>query len=289
MVYYLITPLLYLISYLPFRILYILSDIVYFVVYNVVGYRKKVVLTNLRNSFPEKSAEEIEEICGKFYRYFCDLIFETIKTLSISTDELNKHVTIKDESIFKHYFEKNQSIIVVMGHMGNWELAGARFSQSAYHKLNVVYHPLNNKRFDELVYHMRTRLGNGLYSMKDALRGMLRDRDKVTITGFIADQTPFPEGAYWTTFLNQDTPVFKGTEKLAMKLNYPVVYASVKRVKRGLYDITFELLSDNPKACAENEISELHTKKLEVDIKAQPEIWLWTHKRWKYKKVVSSQ
>jgi len=287
MAYYIIAPLLYLISYLPFRVLYILSDIIYFFLYRVFGYRKKVVLENLRNSFPEKSEAEINLICSNFYRYFCDLILETIKTITISPAVLNKHVTIKDESIFKHYFEKNQSVIVVMGHMGNWELTGARFSQSAYHKLYVVYHPLTNKKFNQLVYHMRTRLGNGLYAMNEALRGMLRDRDKVTITAFIADQTPFPEGAYWTTFLNQDTPVFKGTEKLAMKLNYPVVYASVKRVKRGLYDIKFELLSDNPKTCSENEISELHTKKLEVDIKAQPEIWLWTHKRWKYKRVDS--
>ncbi len=284
MIYYIVLPILYFISYLPFRALYILSDILYVVLYCIIGYRKKVVLQNLSNSFPEKKEQEINLICNQFYRYFCDLILETLKTLTITPEEVMKHVKIEDESIFKTYYEKKQSIIVVMGHMGNWELAGARFSQSAYHKLYVIYHPLHNKKFDALVYHMRTRLGNGLYSMNESLRGMIRDRDQVTATGFIADQTPFPEGAYWTTFLHQDTPVFKGTEKIAMKLNYPVVYASVKRIKRGLYDITFELLSENPKTCVENEISELHTKKLEQDIKAQPEIWLWTHKRWKYKR-----
>ena len=284
MAYYIALPFLYLISFLPFPLLYVVSDAVYFLLYKVIGYRKEVVLNNLRNSFPEKSEAEIQQISKKFYRYFCDLILETIKTLTISPKELKKHVKIEDESIFKQYFEAKQSIVVVMGHMGNWELAGARFSQSKYHKLNVIYHPLTHKKFNDLVYYMRTRLGNGLYAMNDCLRGMLRDRDQVTATGFIADQTPFPEGAYWTTFLNQDTPVFKGTEKLAMKFNYPIVYASVKSVKRGLYDITFELLSGTPKTCAENEISELHTRKLEQDIKAQPEIWLWTHKRWKYKR-----
>lgn len=284
MMYYIALPILYLIAYLPFRGLYILSDVLYVLLYRVMGYRKKVVVQNLRNSFPEKTEQEIQTICDQFYRYFCDLILESIKTLTITPEEVMRHVNIKDESIFKNYYEKKQSIIVVMGHMGNWELAGARFSQSAYHKLYVIYHPLHHKKFDALVYHMRTRLGNGLYSMNESLRGMLRDRNEITATGFIADQTPFPEGAYWTTFLHQDTPVFKGTEKIAMKLNYPVVYASVKRIKRGLYDISFELLTENPKACAENEISELHTKKLEQDIKAQPEIWLWTHKRWKYKR-----
>jgi Kdo2-lipid IVA lauroyltransferase/acyltransferase len=282
MAYYFTLPLLYLISYLPFPLLYLLSDGMYFLLYKVIGYRKEVVLTNLRNSFPEKSDAEIKAICDKFYRYFCDLILETIKTLTISPSTLEKHVKIEDESIFKKYFDAKQSIIVVMGHMGNWELAGARFSQSQYHKLNVIYHPLTNKKFNDLVVYMRTRLGNGLYAMNDSLRGMLRDKNEVTATAFIADQTPFPEGAYWTTFLNQDTPVFKGTEKLAMKFKYPVVYVSVKREKRGLYAISFEVLSETPKLCLENELSELHTRKLEVDIKAQPEIWLWTHKRWKY-------
>lgn len=284
MAYYIALPFLYLIAYLPFRVLYIFSDFLYLILYKIIGYRKQVVLNNLRNSFPEKSENEIHAICSQFYAYFCDLILESIKTLTITPQEVMKHVTIKDESIFKKYYEQNQSIILVMGHMGNWELAGARFSQSKYHKLFVLYHPLNNRKFDQLVYFMRTRLGNGLYAMNESLRGMLRDRDKVTATAFIADQTPFPEGAYWTTFLNQDTPVFKGTEKLSMKFNYPVVYVSVKRIKRGLYDITFELLAETPKNYTENEISELHTKKLEADIKAQPEIWLWTHKRWKYKR-----
>ncbi len=131
---------------------------------------------------------------------------------------------------------------------------------------------------------MRTRLGNKLYAMNDALRGMLRDRDKVTATAFIADQTPSPEGAYWTTFLHQDTPVFKGTEKLATKLNYPVLYVSVFRPKRGTYTIELELLTDNPKSCQENDISEMHTRRLQKDILLQPEIWLWTHKRWKHKR-----
>ncbi|MDB5257928.1 MAG: KDO2-lipid lauroyltransferase [Chitinophagaceae bacterium] len=287
MAYYIALPFLYLVSILPFRILYIISDGLYIVFYYLIGYRKKVVLQNLRHSFPEKSEKEIAVICKKFYHYFCDLILESLKTLTISRRQVKKHVVFSENSIatFKKYYENKQSIVLVMGHMGNWELAGAGFSQlSSFHDLYILYHPLTNKRFDNLVYHMRTRLGNKLYAMNEALRGMLRDRDKITATAFIADQTPSPEGAYWTTFLHQDTPVFRGTEKLATKLNYPVVYASVSRPKRGIYAVELEILTENPKACQENEISEKHTRRLEKDILLQPEIWLWTHKRWKHKR-----
>ncbi|MDB5272628.1 MAG: lipid biosynthesis acyltransferase [Chitinophagaceae bacterium] len=287
MAYYLALPFLYFISILPFPVLYLLSDFLYVLFYYVIGYRKKVVLENLTRSFPEKNPEEIKVLCKKFYHYFCDLILESLKTLTISRAQVKKHVIFSEHAVgvFKKYYDNKQSIVLVMGHMGNWELAGAGFSQlSSFHDLYILYHPLSNKKFDNLVYHMRTRLGNKLYAMNEALRGMLRDRDKITATAFIADQTPSPEGAYWTTFLHQDTPVFKGTEKLATKLNYPVVYASVMRKKRGIYSVELEVLTENPKACSENEISELHTRRLEKDIRLQPEIWLWTHRRWKHQR-----
>jgi KDO2-lipid IV(A) lauroyltransferase len=282
--YYLVLPLMYFISYMPFRVLYVISDVLYFFLYKIFRYRKQVVLTNLKNSFPEKSDQEINVICDQFYSYLCDLMVETIKTLTITPKEVLEHVKMPNEDLVKKYFDKNQSVIFVLGHMGNWELCGARFSQSPFHQLFVIYHPLSNKKFDALLYHMRTRLGNGLYAMNDALRGMIKNRSKVTATAFIADQTPFPEGAYWTTFLNQDTPVFIGTEKISSKLNYPVIYASVKRSKRGVYEIQLEELFENPKDTTEGQISEAHTRRLEKDIIEQPEIWLWTHKRWKYKR-----
>ena len=287
MAYYIALPFLYLVSILPFRALYLLSDGLYVIFYYLIGYRKKVVLQNLRNSFPERSENEIKVLSKKFYRYFCDLILESLKTLTISKQQTKKHVVFTDKSItlFNKYYQDKQSIVLVMGHMGNWELVGAGFSQLIDSpELYILYHPLSNKKFDELVYHMRTRLGNRLYAMNEALRGMLKDRDKVTATAFIADQTPSPEGAYWTTFLHQDTPVFRGTEKLATKLNYPVLYVTVLRPKRGIYTVDLELLTDHPKGCHENEISEKHTRRLEKDILVQPEIWLWTHKRWKHKR-----
>ena len=283
-VFYLVLPILYLISLLPFKIIYWLSDFLYIIIFYFFGYRKKIVLQNLRNSFPKKTDQEIIKIQKDFYRYFCDLILETIKTLSITSEEINRHIVFKDTSVFKKIYDQQQSAIVVMGHFGNWELAGAAFSQQPFHKLYVIYHPLSNKYFDKLFIYMRTRLGNNVYAMHDALRGMIKDRDKLTLTTFIADQTPSPKGAYWTSFLNQETPVFKGTEKIAKKLNYPIIYVSIKRPKRGLYEIESELLVAESNKTTEDQISELHTNKLEKDIIEQPEIWLWTHRRWKHKK-----
>ncbi len=282
-IYYLSLPLIYFISWLPFTVLYWLSDFFYFLVYKVLKYRVGVVHENLKNSFPEKSEEEIKAIQDGFYSYFCDLLLETLKTLTIKPKTVLKRVEQGDMSAFDSFYKKGQSVIIVMGHLGNWELAGARFSQGPEHQLYVIYHPLSNKYFDKLVYHMRTRLGNKLYPMQDAFRGMVRDRNEVTATAFIADQTPAPKGAYWSTFLNQETPIFVGTSKIAKKLGYPVIYISVDRVKRGYYKLNSELLIEDPKALEEDAITEIHTRKLEEDIKRKPELWLWSHRRWKHK------
>ena len=182
--FYITLPLLYLISILPFWFLQRLSDGIFFIIYHLIGYRKKVVYINLSNSFPEMDKEELLSIQKKFYRYFCDLILETLKTLTISPKSLRKHVTFQDLEVFEKYKKQNQSIIIVMGHFGNWELGGARFALEPYHKLYVIYHPLANKNFDGLVYKMRTRLGNGLYSMKNAIRGMIENKDNLTATAF---------------------------------------------------------------------------------------------------------
>lgn len=284
LIFYLILPFIYLISLLPFWLMYRVSDLVFVVLYHGLSYRKEVVVTNLRNSFPEKSEQEIQAIAKRFFRYFCDLILEAIKTLTISPRQAKKHLTFKGHEILEHYYEKKQSVILVLGHFGNWELTGARLAVEPFHQLYIIYRPLKNKYFDQLAYHMRTRLGNRLYSMKETTKGMMDNSNDVTATAFIADQTPSPKKALWLDFLQQDTPVFLGTERLARKFNYPVIYMSSKRPKRGHYNIELELLFDNPVDTAENEITLAHTKRLEKDIKEQPEIWLWTHRRWKHKR-----
>lgn len=287
--YYIALPFLYLISLLPFWVLYRVSDLFFVIIYYVLGYRKKVVLDNLRNSFPEKSEQELKKIAFDFYRYLCDLFLETFKTLTISKKQMLAHCKMNEETqkLFDSYHKQQRSIILVMGHFGNWEWAG-NVVDSSKHQLYVIYHQLSNKYFNQLVIKMRTRFGTKLIEMKSTLRDMVTNRKEVTATAFIADQTPFPESAYWTTFLNQDTPVFTGTEKIASKFNYPVIYISIKRIKRGYYEIFGELLFENPKETKEGEISEAHTRRLEKDIIAQPEIWLWSHRRWKHKRKTSS-
>jgi len=286
-IYYLALPFIYLISLLPFPALYAVSNGLYLLLYRVLGYRKEVVLANLRNSFPDKTEEEIQSIARNYYKYLCDLFLETFKTLTINKKTMLKHCYFNPQAkaLFDELAKENKSIILVLGHLGNWEWAGNTVSLQLKQQLYVIYHPISNKYFDWLMYKMRTRFGTKLIAMKDTFREMLENKAELNATAFIADQTPAPESAYWTTFLNQDTPVFKGTELIARKINYPVVYATVKRVKRGEYELFAEMLCKVPKATTEGEISELHTRKLERDIIAQPEIWLWSHRRWKHKRI----
>ncbi len=286
MVYYICLPFLYLLSALPFWLFYGVADFFYVLLYYVFGYRRKVVMQNLRNSFPNKDEKELKKLEARFYRYLCDLFLETFKTLTIGKQAMLKRCALDPASLelFNSYAAQNRSVIIVMGHFGNWEWAGNTFSLLGKHHLYVIYHPLSNKYFNNLVVKMRTRFGTGLIEMRNTIRDMISKRKELSATAFIADQTPPPEGAYWTQFLNQDTPIFWGTEKIARKLNYPIIYVSVKRVKRGHYNIFAETLVEDPATTAEGEISELHTRRLEKDVIEQPEIWLWSHRRWKHKK-----
>lgn len=286
LVYYIALPFIYLVAILPFPLLYAVSDVVYFLLYHVFGYRKKVVFANLRNSFPEKSDEEINKIAKQFYSYLCDLMLETFKTLAISQRNAKARCAFDPAArrLLEQYSEEKKSIIIVMGHYGNWEWAGSSFSLEFKFPLYVIYHPLRNAYFNGLIYRMRTRFGTRLIAMRETFKTMVSLRNEHNATAFIADQTPAPESAYWTNFLNQDTPVFWGTEKIAQKMGYPVVYVTVNRIKRGYYEILAEELFANPKSTAEGEISEAHTRKLEKDILEQPAIWLWSHRRWKHKR-----
>lgn len=287
-VYYISLPFIYLIAYLPFPLLFAFSDFLCFIIFRVIGYRKKVVRQNLINSFPNKSVAELKAIETKFYTFFCDLTLETLKTLVITPSTLAKRVSFEGKEIFEEYYKQNQSVIVVMGHYGNWELGGARFAIESAHQLYIIYQPLQNLYFDKLVYKMRTRLGNGLYSKNTSLRGILANRKNVTATAFIADQTPPRVGAHWLTFLNQDTGFFMGTGKIATKLKSPVVYMGIDRIRRGYHKMKAEeLIADASKITAE-EVVEIFAKRLEKDIQRMPEIWLWSHNRWKRKRILEN-
>ena len=283
-VYYISLPFIYIIALLPYRLLYLVSDIVFILLFYVFRYRREVVFNNLRNSFPGKNSDELKKTEKDFFRYLSDLIFETFKNLTISKSDALKRCRTVNMDLVEQFTSKGRSVVIVLGHYGNWELAGNAYSLSAKHQLHVIYRKLANPYFDRLMFYIRSRLGTKLIEAQSTYPSMLNLRGQITATGFIADQTPHPENAYWTTFLHQETPVFWGTEVIARKLNYPVIYAHVDRIKRGYYELSFELLTAEPSKSNEGDITSLHTKRLEADIIKKPEIWLWSHRRWKHKR-----
>ena len=281
-------PLLYLISRLPFPLLYSLSTGVKLVVFNVIGYRKHVIMENLRRSFPAMNEQEIQNTARQFHTHFCDVIFETVKLLTITPAEFRRRCVMTDNAIstYETYFRKNQTVVGVMGHCGNWEW-GAIAHQIYFRRLITgVYDPLSNKNFDQLMLRLRGRFGGDIVPMQGLYRRLvqLRQQGISTTIGLIADQTPPPESAYWLTFLNQDTPVFNGPEKLARKFNYPVFFMSVTKTGRGRYRLDTHPITDDPSAMEEGRISEMHSRLLEQNILEVPHAWLWSHRRWKHKK-----
>ncbi|MTI40174.1 lysophospholipid acyltransferase family protein [Fulvivirga lutimaris] len=288
LLYYLLLPLIYLVSWSPFWLLYAISSGVYGLMFHVIGYRKKVVKENLRNAFPDKTETEISAITKKYYKYLCDLIFETLKTVTWNERDVHKRVKMHDVELMDKLYEQGRSIVIVMGHLGNWEWAGPGFSLNYKHQLYVVYQPLSNKYFERIFSGSRTKFNTKIVPRKDTLRSMISNKKTISATALIADQAPTPvKTAVWMDFLNQDTPVFNGPEKIAKMLDYAVVYMDVQRVKRGYYEVVPTLLFDEPKESDENEITTAFNKKLEEGIKERPETWLWSHRRWKHKRPVN--
>ena len=282
-VFYLVYPIIYLIASLPFWALYKVSDFLFFVIWKF-GYRKQVVLTNLKNSFPAKSEAEVNVIAKEFYRFLADLTVETLKTLRMTKADYNQRCVFHFPDWLKKLEMEHRSLVIVMGHYGNWEWGGPSFSINTKYKLVVPYMVLANKHFDKMIHAMRTRFGTEIVPVNTIVRHMVASKNRLTATAFIADQAAWAHTAYWTKFLHQQTPVFMGPEKLAIKFAYPVVYMSVKRLKRGYYEVVPELLFEDSPAAKATEISEAFTNRLERDILAQPATWLWSHKRWKYKR-----
>jgi KDO2-lipid IV(A) lauroyltransferase len=275
-----------LIALLPFRLLYILSDILYYIVYYVIKYRKKIVFENLHNSFPDKTQAEINIIAKKFYRHFCDILLEIVKLLNISPDEIVRRMKLKTPELFFDAYDKKLHILMIIGHYGNWEWGQAVGLQIPY-KFIAIYKPLSNKYFDELMIKLRSQFQGMVVPMKMATRVFLNNINNniPTELNFIADQTPhIGEINFWTQFLNQRTPVFHGVEKLAIKTKQPVFFSKIVKVKRGYYEVYAEKLCDDASTLKPHEITELHVKALERTIIEAPEYWLWTHRRWKYNK-----
>jgi KDO2-lipid IV(A) lauroyltransferase len=272
------------VSYLPFSFLYLISDLLFILVYRMAGYRKSVVFNNLRNSFPEKNKEEIITIQSAFYRHLCDVIVESIKLFSISEQELRQRFRITNESILDEMHEQGRSIILVGGHYNNWEIAAKGFDLNSRHQAVGIYSPLRDKFFEKKLNESRTEFGVEIVAKAFVPRAFVANKDRITMTIFGADQSPtYSKGVHWMNFLNQETAVHTGTEVFAAKYNYPVVFIRIDKVKRGFYEGKLEILSENPGGSKKGEITELHTRYLEKIIREKPEYWLWSHKRWKRK------
>ena len=277
--------LFYCLSLLPLWSLYIISDFLYLVIYKLIGYRTKVVRENLKNSFPNKSESELKDIEKKFFHHFFDLIVEIIKSISISENQMRKRVVFQNIEMFDKYSEQNKSIVLAVSHYGNWEWGILGISLNAKQKMMGVYKKLNDSFFNDSMNKTRGRFGADLVEMKESLRHIISTKDQCKIIGLLADQSPVKnESNYWTTFLNQKTSVYLGPEKIAQKMNYPVLFCSMKKVKRGYYEVFIEELCTNPEKTTEGEITSLYLRKVEEKINESPEFWLWTHRRWKHKR-----
>lgn len=283
MTFRLISALIYLISLLPLWVLYVISDFFFIILYYLVGYRRKVVYNNLRNSFPEKSIKELKAIEKRYYHYLADLIVESVKSFTISPEEIKKRFVIKNLSAVNSFLKDGKSLIAVSGHYGNWEWGSLAIAQLLKDDVLVVYKPLTNKRFEWMINSVRSKFGAIMVPMKSTLKKLNEYKNKPYILVLIGDQTPpKEESKYFTDFLNQDTAVFLGVEKISVKFDIPIVYFNINRIKRGYYECIIKPLVNNPKLTSEFEITKLHTKELEKNINKAPEFWLWSHKRWKF-------
>jgi len=268
-----------LVSKLPMALLYVLSDVLYIVLYWMIGYRKGIVTRNLANSFPEMSSQDVMTTTKDYYRHLCDLIVETIKTVSISEKQIKSRVTLHNDLIKA----TTQDTLIVTSHLGNWEWMGARqavdgLDQSHY----IIYKRIKNDEVEELLKAARQRLGNHVVEMADVPKHMAAESTLPRLTAFIADQTPSAKNAYWLHFLNQDTAVFRGIAVYAKRYNLPIIYAVCKKVKRGKYAVHFQVLTNEPSKLTIEEILDLYMHKLEADIRDQIPYWLWSHRRWKH-------
>ena len=276
--------ILYLVSRLPLWFLYGLSDILFFVLYYLVRYRKTVVRTNLANSFPEKTDLERQQIEKKYFRFLADTIFETIKLWSISASELKKRFKFKNIEEVNRHLKNHKSVLIATGHYANWEWGAPASPLYFEEPLMVIYKSQSNKYFENKINEMRSRFGTIMVPMQQAYRTIVSHKNEPFLAIFLADQTPvIQESMFFTPFLNQPTAVFLGVEKIAKKTGQPVLFYYMNRIKRGYHEVIFKTLTEDPKSTADYENTNLHTAEIDRVIRQRPEFWLWSHKRWKFK------
>lgn len=286
--YYILYSILWIITLLPLKVLYILSDFAFILIYYLLGYRRKVVDNNLRSSFPEKSDKERQMIARNFYRNLCDTFIEGIKSLHLSDKQLQKRMRMENPEIFSSLYSDNTDIFILLGHHGNWEWLTAIPLFAHNHKSVSIYKPLENPIFDRLMKQTRSTTGATMVATAHIVREIISNRSSDTRAIYlsIADQTPRKnEIKHWTTFLHQDTPVLTGSERLAKKYNIPVYFLGIRKIKRGYYSFFVEPIETPSTTTSKFAITELYMQHLEAIIKQQPELYLWSHRRWKHNRV----
>lgn len=282
LVYALTLPIVFVVSRLPFWLLYRLSDVLFVLVYHVLRVRRDIVARQLRASFPDRTDRELARTARSYYRYLCDLVLEVVKSLDMSADTMRRRCPVDDRAILDGYDAEGRSVVAVLGHYGNWEWAALTSALFVRQRMVVIYKPLRNPYFDRLFARNRSRFGVELVPMKQVGRFYVENRRECFVACFVADQAPRrTEGVYWTEFLHQDTAVHRGAESLARKFDHPVIFVTPQRVRRGHYRIRMERLVTDPTSTVDGEITERHVRRLEKLIRHSPETWLWSHRRWK--------
>jgi KDO2-lipid IV(A) lauroyltransferase len=285
MTYWILYAFAWLIAWLPLRALYLFSDFAYLIVYYIIGYRKKVVRENLKNSFPEKSEKELRMIEKRFYHFFCDIFIEAIKKMHISESQMRRRFALENAELLNQYFEHGKSIVFMTSHYGNWEwFTTASLFLLPQYPVWQIYKRLNNKNFDRFMLVLRSKFRTRNIEAKTLLRQMVNHKNtaQIGLYGFLSDQSPNRRYVKESLqFLSQRTPVLTGAEDIAKKFDVVVVYGQVTRKKRGYYGLKAIPISLQPSETQHLEITRKYFELLEKDIKNCPELWLWTHKRWK--------
>ena len=285
--YWCIWSTVWLISLIPLRVLYFISDILFLLVYYIVGYRKKMVRRNLKDSFPEKSEKERRGIERRFYRWFCDYIMETIAIASMSEKEMRRRITFKNLEHCDEIFKQGHNVALYMSHYCNWEWVisiGLHLPREVW--ASQVVHELDYKPLDSVFQKLRSSMGTESVTRDVILRWIIRSTRQMkrqVLVGFISDQSPIYQSThYWTNFLNHpDTIVLTGTERIAKQCNFACVYLNMSRPRRGYYEATVIPITMESKEVPDWEITEKYFRLVEENILRAPEYWLWTHNRWK--------
>lgn len=279
--YYIIYGLFYLLSLLPMRVLYIISDGIYLIVYYALGYRRKVVMSNLELAFPEKSNAERVKIAKQFYHNLLDSFIETIKLVTASRSFLEKRVTANWE-VLEPLYKSGRSCQVHLGHTFNWEWGHHVLTSHTKYQVLVVYMPITNPAFEKLIYDLRVRYGNIFIPASNMSKSMEAYKDTQYLLGLVADQSPGNlNNAYWTYFFGKPTAFVSGPEKGARMGNLPVLFTAITKPKRGYYHAVLEVACEDPSALKEGELTLQYARYMEKVIRANPEMWLWSHRRWK--------